>query len=400
METFSALLVFCEGNSPATGEFPTQRPVTVSFDIFYDLQVNISLSRWSRRRWLRRHGANCDVIVMLWKFSIALIYCCKSIIGQKRRQVTSMFNTSIEMYSFQIDLIHMYPIDLMRYRAWIGLKMQHWMCSPGRGHHMIVDSHVLFPEHICSGNRTWISTIIHASSYHDSACVDGVSLAWAGNDQIQMHDQGDNQFIRLIILFLLTSSQKFPGFVRYTVVALFSWHISDVIKVITQISIIARCKPSRLFLATRDLFFWHGSTLIPAWVSNYSHCKVCDEITYQLANFNEAAVEVWGWIHVRNFIIHFTGRVIAYSCWRGSAGAQAFDTIITNGRSTLMFISFVCLSFQMIEDIAKHTNTQNGLYLSGILAKVKVSGHANCLYTSSLLVFMMSWSFVQVQDLV
>ena len=33
MEAFSALLAICAGNSPVTGEFPTQRPVTRSFDI-------------------------------------------------------------------------------------------------------------------------------------------------------------------------------------------------------------------------------------------------------------------------------------------------------------------------------------------------------------------------------
>ena len=37
METFSALLVLCPGNSPVTGEFPSQRPVTRSFDVFFDL---------------------------------------------------------------------------------------------------------------------------------------------------------------------------------------------------------------------------------------------------------------------------------------------------------------------------------------------------------------------------
>ena len=40
METFSALLALCAGNSPVTGEFPTQRPVTRSFDIFFDLHQN------------------------------------------------------------------------------------------------------------------------------------------------------------------------------------------------------------------------------------------------------------------------------------------------------------------------------------------------------------------------
>ena len=33
METFSVLLAICAGNSPVRGEFPTQRPVTQSFDI-------------------------------------------------------------------------------------------------------------------------------------------------------------------------------------------------------------------------------------------------------------------------------------------------------------------------------------------------------------------------------
>ena len=34
METFSALLTLCAGTSLATGEFPSQRPVTGSFDVF------------------------------------------------------------------------------------------------------------------------------------------------------------------------------------------------------------------------------------------------------------------------------------------------------------------------------------------------------------------------------
>ena len=42
---FSALLAFCAGNSPVTGEFPTQRPVTRSFDVFFDLRLNKRLSK-------------------------------------------------------------------------------------------------------------------------------------------------------------------------------------------------------------------------------------------------------------------------------------------------------------------------------------------------------------------
>ena len=47
METFSTLLAICAGNSPGTGEFPAQRPVTRSFDVFFDLHLNKRLSKQS-----------------------------------------------------------------------------------------------------------------------------------------------------------------------------------------------------------------------------------------------------------------------------------------------------------------------------------------------------------------
>ena len=51
MEAFSALLALCEGNPPITGEFPSQRPVTRSFDAFLHLCLNKRLSKPSSRRW-------------------------------------------------------------------------------------------------------------------------------------------------------------------------------------------------------------------------------------------------------------------------------------------------------------------------------------------------------------
>ena len=42
---FFASLALCAGNPPVTGEFPTQRPVTRSFDVFFDLHLNERLSK-------------------------------------------------------------------------------------------------------------------------------------------------------------------------------------------------------------------------------------------------------------------------------------------------------------------------------------------------------------------
>ena len=51
MKTFSALLAICVGNSQVTGEFPAQRPVTRSFDVFFDRRLNKRLSKQSWGRW-------------------------------------------------------------------------------------------------------------------------------------------------------------------------------------------------------------------------------------------------------------------------------------------------------------------------------------------------------------
>ena len=40
MEVFSALLAICARNSPVPGEFPAQKSVTRTFDVFFDLRPN------------------------------------------------------------------------------------------------------------------------------------------------------------------------------------------------------------------------------------------------------------------------------------------------------------------------------------------------------------------------
>ena len=50
-QTFFTLLALCTGNSPVTVEFPSQRPVTWSFDVFFGVRLNKQLNKQSRRRW-------------------------------------------------------------------------------------------------------------------------------------------------------------------------------------------------------------------------------------------------------------------------------------------------------------------------------------------------------------
>ena len=47
----SRVTVLCEGISPVASEFPSQRPVMRSFDVFFDLRLNKWLSKQSGRRW-------------------------------------------------------------------------------------------------------------------------------------------------------------------------------------------------------------------------------------------------------------------------------------------------------------------------------------------------------------
>ena len=78
METFSVLLAICAGNSPVPGEFCAQRPVTRSFDVFFDLRLNKRLSKQSWGCWfetlsypLWRH---CNVMRLRRKLAQPSLY--------------------------------------------------------------------------------------------------------------------------------------------------------------------------------------------------------------------------------------------------------------------------------------------------------------------------------------
>ena len=71
METFSVLLSLCEGNPPVTGGLPSQRPMTRSFDVSFNLRQKKRLSKQSRRRWFETPSSSlwryCNVNEFQWQ---------------------------------------------------------------------------------------------------------------------------------------------------------------------------------------------------------------------------------------------------------------------------------------------------------------------------------------------
>ena len=68
MGTFSASLAICAGKSPVTGEFPAQRPVTWSFDVFLICTRIHGRVNNGEAGDLRRHRTDNNVTVMsFWR---------------------------------------------------------------------------------------------------------------------------------------------------------------------------------------------------------------------------------------------------------------------------------------------------------------------------------------------
>ena len=116
METFSALLVICAGNSPVAGEFPAQRPVTRSFDVFFDLRFNKLLSKQSSGWWFntlsRPIWRHCNVfrVVINWVDAIRWKSLLKSKdwlrweLGTIRQQAITWANAVQDLYRYIMSL--------------------------------------------------------------------------------------------------------------------------------------------------------------------------------------------------------------------------------------------------------------------------------------------------------
>ena len=74
-------MAICAGNSPGTGEFPAQRPVTRSFDVFFDLRLNKRLSKQSWGWWFetlwRPLWRHCNV----YGWIITILHWCNQCVS-------------------------------------------------------------------------------------------------------------------------------------------------------------------------------------------------------------------------------------------------------------------------------------------------------------------------------
>ena len=118
METNSALLAICAGNSPVPGEFPTQRPVTRSFDVFYDLRLNKRLSKQSWGWWFETLSRP------LWRHRNVLFISCD--VDTRVRLAVSSFWISFDNPSMW-ELFNLLYSGLSPLRFYICIILPPWL---------------------------------------------------------------------------------------------------------------------------------------------------------------------------------------------------------------------------------------------------------------------------------
>ena len=129
METFSALLAICAGNSPATGEFPTQRRVTRSYDVFLDLHPNERLSKQWWGWWFEMPSCplwrHCNVMhifrvllcmVVVWKIEYIprIVYIYTVLLC-----VAVVWHRSSSPIPFRISLLEAIMKEMGKWITWI-----------------------------------------------------------------------------------------------------------------------------------------------------------------------------------------------------------------------------------------------------------------------------------------
>ena len=110
MEASFALLALWMGNSPVTGEFPSQRLMTQNFDVFFDMRLNKRFSKRSRRRWLETQSHS------LWRHcNVSGMYLLHQLVHITEGQYYYKLVISCNL------LIHGDSLSLLSFRAQVGL---------------------------------------------------------------------------------------------------------------------------------------------------------------------------------------------------------------------------------------------------------------------------------------
>ena len=107
METVSTLLAICAGNSPLTGEFPAQSPVTQSFDVFFDLRLNKRLSKQPRGWWFEKPSRplwrHCNVYFTQFVYTQCKVlhvpYAMSSLTGSDHVEARTWWRHQMEIFS-------------------------------------------------------------------------------------------------------------------------------------------------------------------------------------------------------------------------------------------------------------------------------------------------------------
>ena len=159
METFSAWMVLCAGNSPVPGEFPAQRPVARSFNVFFDLCLNKRLSKQSWGWWF-------DALSHpLWRHRNAYGICVlrlPELPGGNVLNENALWHEQWWLLKCDIDVLNIYDICIYIYIfnnflnfnpsfGFLHVRRKHtcnWWVNIGPGNGLVPSSNKPLPEAI------------------------------------------------------------------------------------------------------------------------------------------------------------------------------------------------------------------------------------------------------------
>ena len=168
MKTFSVLLAICAGNSPVTGEFPAQRLVTRSFDVFFDLCLNKRLSKQSWGWWFETLSRPLCVIVMSVSTND----------GKYKLNIIGLTRLRLTLPNYNINRDRVYPKKL----GWLSTPIMRDMCCEtrlARRRHLF-NSFSLEQRALIS---TWYN---HMHFLHGNYCGFLSKFCWRANPKIKL----------------------------------------------------------------------------------------------------------------------------------------------------------------------------------------------------------------------